>query len=380
MPTPSDARRRGPGCAAALVLPACLLLAAATAAAAAPIVVEPRVGPASPDLSFVERTALALHLAGRLPDLDRPAGNPDASLELVVVPGETARDVLARLHDADIVADPDLLRSYLRYLGLDRRVEAGGYELHGGMTVAEIAAALQAARPPEIVFTVPEGWRREQIADALPTAGFAFSPEEFLLATESMVGLPPTLSVVSALPSLEGFLFPDTYRLEVDSVAEDLALAMARNFDRRVQAALRSEMEATGLALIEAVILASIIEREAVLAEERPLIASVFLNRLGRGMRLETDPTVQYALGRQAGGEWWKSPLSLDDLRVASPFNTYLHPGLPPAPICSPGIASLEAVARPAESDYLYFRAACDGSGRHRFSRTLEEHVAQACR
>jgi UPF0755 protein len=178
---------------------------------------------------------------------------------------------------------------------------------------------------------------------------------------------------------LEGFLFPDTYRLEIDATAEDLAFMMVANFDRRVEPGLRVEMQSTGLALVEAVILASIVEREAVLAEERPLIASVFLNRLGRGMRLETDPTVQYALGRQADGGWWKSPLSLADLQIDSPFNTYLHAGLPPAPICSPGVASLEAVARPAESDYLFFRAACDGSGRHFFSRTLEEHMRQAC-
>lgn len=379
MPTPTEPARRATGCAAVFILPACLLLAAAAAAAAAPILVEPRVGPASPDLSVVERTALALHLASRLPDLDRPAGRPDAFLELIVEPGSTADEVLARLHAADIVADPDLLRSYLRYLGLDRRVEAGGYELHGGMTLAEVGAALQTARPPEILFTVPEGWRREQIADSVSAVGFAFGPEEFLRATEGMEGIPPSLAAVSALPSLEGFLFPDTYRLEIDATAEDLALMMAANFDRRVEPALRVEMQSTGLTLVEAVILASIVEREAVLAEERPLIASVFLNRLGRGMRLETDPTVQYALGRQADGGWWKSPLSLADLQVESPFNTYLRAGLPPAPICSPGMASLEAVARPAESDYLYFRAACDGSGRHFFSRTLEEHARQAC-
>ncbi|MGH2627027.1 MAG: endolytic transglycosylase MltG [Anaerolineales bacterium] len=379
MPAPPEARRRRLGCAMAFLLPGCLLLSAAAAAAMAPILVQPRVGQASPDLSVVERTALALHLASRLPDLDRPAGRPEASLELIVEPGATADEVLARLHAAGIVADPDLLRSYLRYLGWDRLVEAGGYELNGAMTVAEVAAALQAARAPEIVFTIPEGWRREQIADSLPAAGFGFDGEEFLRATERVDGLPPGLDPGFALPSLEGFLFPDTYRLELDTSADELAVAMVGTFDRRVGPGLRAEIQATGLGLVEAVILASIVEREAVLQEERPLIASVFLNRLGRGMRLETDPTVQYALGRQADGGWWKSPLSLADLRVDSPFNTYLFPGLPPAPICSPGLASLEAVARPTHSDYLYFRAACDASGRHVFSRTLEEHIRQAC-
>lgn len=379
MPAPPEARRSRLGCAAVFLLPACLLLLAAAAAVSAPILIEPRVGRASPDLTLIERSALALHLASRLADLDRPAGRPEAALELTVEPGATADEVLARLHEAEIVADPDLLRSYLRYLGLDRRIEAGGYRLQGAMTLAEVASALRDARPPELVFTVPEGWRREQIADSLAAAGFGFSAEDFLRATEQMEAIPPGLATGAALPSLEGFLFPDTYRLAPETSAGGLALAMVENFDRRVDPGLRTEIEAQGLGLVEAVILASIVEREAVLAEERPLIASVFLNRLDRGMRLEADPTVQYAVGRAADGVWWKTPLSLTDLQIDSPYNTYLYPGLPPAPICSPGLPSLEAVARPAESDYLYFRAACDGSGRHVFSRTLEEHVRQAC-
>jgi len=124
-------------------------------------------------------------------------------------------------------------------------------------------------------------------------------------------------------------------------------------------------------------VLASIIEREAVQASERPLIASVFLNRLALGIPLQADPTVQYPLGRPDA--WWKAPLSIEDLQVDSPYNTYLHQGLPPGPIASPGLASLESVAAPVETSYLFFRAACDGSGRHLFATTFEEHLANAC-
>ncbi len=147
----------------------------------------------------------------------------------------------------------------------------------------------------------------------------------------------------------------------------------------RVTPELLDGFEAQGLSIYEAVTLASIIEREAVVAEERPRIAGVFLNRLEQGMKLETDPTVQYALGLQADGGWWKTDLTSQDLQFDSPFNTYLHPGLPPGPIANPGLSSLEAVAEPIDTDELYFRALCDGSGRHAFARTFEEHLQNAC-
>jgi UPF0755 protein len=131
----------------------------------------------------------------------------------------------------------------------------------------------------------------------------------------------------------------------------------------------------------EAVILASIVQREAVVEDEQPMIASVFLNRLSIGMKLETDPTVQYALGYQEDrGSWWKSPLGLDDLAFDNPYNTYLYQGLPPGPICNPGLPALRAVAFPAQSPYYFFRAKCDGSGRHFFAVTFDEHLNNACK
>ena len=147
----------------------------------------------------------------------------------------------------------------------------------------------------------------------------------------------------------------------------------------RITAEILSGFERQGLDIYEGITLASIVEREAVISDERDLIASVFINRLKIGMQLEADPTVQYALGKQIDGSWWKAPLSFDDLDIDSPYNTYRYPGLPPGPIANPGLESIEAVAFPAQSAYLYFRAACDGSGRHNFSTTFEEHQQFAC-
>jgi UPF0755 protein len=135
-----------------------------------------------------------------------------------------------------------------------------------------------------------------------------------------------------------------------------------------------------GLTLHQAVTLASIVEREAVVDDEMPLIASVFINRLTFGMQLEADPTVQYALGYdQAGGSWWRTPLSAADLSVASDYNTYANFGLPPGPIAAPSLEALRAVAFPASSSFYFFQAGCDGSGRHVFAETYEEHLANNC-
>ena len=139
-------------------------------------------------------------------------------------------------------------------------------------------------------------------------------------------------------------------------------------------------MDKQGLTTQEAVILASIIEREAVIEDEMPMIASVYLNRIKSGMLLNADPTVQYALGYNITQEtWWTNPLSKEDLNAASSYNTYIQPGLPPGPICNPGINALKAVAFPAQTPYFYFRASCDGSNRHLFSETLQEHIDNAC-
>ena len=161
---------------------------------------------------------------------------------------------------------------------------------------------------------------------------------------------------------------------------DDLIPMILTEFSQNIDTSLLEGFTRQGLNLYDAVTLASIVEKEAVVDDEKPLIASVFFNRLAAGMRLETDPTVQYALGYQDDVQtWWKSPLSLADLAVVSPYNTYTVIGLPPTPICNPDLGSLSAVAFPAETPYFYFRAACDESGRHNFAITYEEHLNNQC-
>jgi UPF0755 protein len=189
--------------------------------------------------------------------------------------------------------------------------------------------------------------------------------------------------VTSHIPygvSLEGFLFPGVYSVPRSARAGDLVLVLLNGFEQKVAADLLSRFENQGLELYEAVTLASIVEREAVLDEEKPLIASVFLNRLRLSMKLDADPTVQYAVGFNfEQNTWWSNPLTFEHLRFDSPYNTYLYAGLPPTPIANAGLASLQAVAFPADAAFLYFRADCDGSGAHVFSYTLEEHNANSC-
>lgn len=338
-----------------------------------------RLGPPNPSLPVPQRVLLQGYLLARASALDQPAGAHDAPLEFEVREGETASQVVERLKDLAVVTDPFLLRAYLRYRGMDVGIEAGRYRLSGGMTLRELAEALQTARAPAVQLTVIEGWRLEQIAFALREVSLGLSDQEFIEAAHSRPADYSFSDLIPEPPTLEGFLFPDTYQLKDGMTARDIVRAMLDNFERRVDAELRQGFAQQGLGLYQAVILASIVEREAAVPEERPLIASVFLNRLAAGMKLDADPTVQYALGLQPDGTWWKAPLTSVDLQIDSPYNTYRYPGLPPTPIANPGLSSLRAVAFPAQTPYLYFRARCDGSGRHAFAVTFEEHLRNAC-
>jgi UPF0755 protein len=177
--------------------------------------------------------------------------------------------------------------------------------------------------------------------------------------------------------SLEGFLFPDTYFFRPGATASDAINRMLANFDAKLPADYRASAAAHGLNVYQAITVASLVEREAVVDDERPLIASVIFNRLVVGQPLEIDATVQYAIG--APENWWPPLSGLDFRAIASPYNTYYAAGLPAGPIANPGLNSILAVAHPADTPYLYYRALCDGSGRHAFATTYEEHLANEC-
>lgn len=375
-----DRPRRGCACLVLLAISvACGLVAGAVLIGLTLTDPAADLGPADPALDPLQRGLLAAYLNLRRTALAEPAGAAVDMLDVEVLPGQSASGILAQLTELGIVRDPVLMRAYLRYRGIDRTIQAGHYVLSGTMTTRQLAEALQRATLPPMVVTVPEGWRLEQIAESLPGAGVSFTPQDFLDSARSGLVPSPLLSELPGPSQLEGFLFPDTYHLDSQSSAIDLIGAMLQSFDLRVTSELRSGFARQGLSLYQAVTLASIVEREAVIPDERPMIASVFLNRLALGMRLDADPTVQYALGRQPDGSWWKPGLTIDDLQIASPYNTYVNIGLPPGPIANPGLESLRAVAEPADSPFLYFRAGCDGSGRHVFAETFEEHLQNAC-
>jgi UPF0755 protein len=357
-------RRTRPGCfviGASLlcVAIACIMVVVSGQALAA-------TGTADPDLPPAERVFLALYLTARQGSLSAPAGDPEAAASLDVEPGDDAGTVARELAALGIVNDPGLLLRYLRYRGLDTKIEAGRYEVAGTMSIAALADLLQEATASRYAITLPEGWRREQVAQALGDLGVGFSAGDFLAATRRAP--PPDAEAPTTAASSEGFLFPDTYILDPRMTAEEVLVLLIGTFNRRVDAELRTAFHDRGLTVYEAVTLASIVEREAVIPSERPLIAAVFLNRLRLGIPLQADPTVQYALGWQEGDEWWKPALSTSDLQIDSPYNTYLYNGLPPGPIASPGLASLRAIADAPDTPFLFFRAACDGSGAHRFA------------
>jgi UPF0755 protein len=341
-------------------------------------------------IDVAENVYLQTYLDSRAKQLTQPAGNGSQPVSFSVAPGETADTIAANLAAAGLLKDTELFLNYVRFHGLDSGLEAGDFLLSPQMTIPELAGALTEGVLREVEVRFLEGWRLEEMANYLQEVNAAqIDAGEFLTIAQRQA--PFDLSgydFLASLPpeaTLEGFLFPDTYRVPPDADAAYLVNKMLQNFGNRVTPAMRQAYGFYGLNLREAVTLASIVEREAVVQEERPFIAGVFLNRLDMEMKLEADPTIQYALGYdENSGKWWKNPLTLDDLAFDSPYNTYLVTGLPPGPIANPGLASLQAVAEPAQTEFIFFVVDCTAAtpGSHVFSATYEEHLAnvQRCR
>ncbi len=294
--------------------------------------------------------------------------------------GETTYELTDRLEAEGIISNAAAMRNFLVYSGLDTTIQAGKYNLSPSMTALQIAAELQDSTPGEVIFRVFPGWRMEEIAAALPTSGLSITPEEFI----EMASMPPAEFVFNLeLPpdtTTEGYLYPDSYRFGRDTNVEEFILKTFENFQIKVNDEIQAGFKRQGLSLYQGVILASIVQKEAVIEDEAPLIASVFLNRISNDMMLESDPTVQYAMGYNPDQKtWWTNPLRSEDLLIDSPYNTYVYPDLPPGPISNPGLNALQAVAEPDQTPYFYFRATCDGSGRHSFAESYQEHLKNAC-
>jgi UPF0755 protein len=325
------------------------------------------------EATSIKNVLIGLYLQYRQGDLDRPASYADTPVTFVVEPGESAATIAARLEELGLVTDGELFRMFIRYHEIDANLEAGEYVLRPNMTMAEIAETLQHARIEEVTVTIPEGWRAEQVAQMLAKENIV-DGDEFLALVR---GGKFDYSLLRERPeesSLEGFLFPETYRIPAQAEAQDLIERMLSTLEERFTPEMRRLAAERGMTIYEVITLASIVEREAVIAEEQPLIAGVFLNRLEQDMYLRADPTVQYAKGYDATtGQWWPPVTPEDWEGVDSPYSTYLYPGLPPGPICSPGLSAIQAVLEPADTEYLFFLAKGDGS--HAFATTYEEHL-----
>ncbi len=296
--------------------------------------------------------------------------SPKYEVSVVFKRGESVSEFVERLKEEGVISKPFILKVLLRFSGMDRYIKPGRYvfKIGGG----EFHALTVIKKGPEKSFfklTIKEGESIKDIADKLDS--LELDKVRFISLSKDTLFieyLSKDFPFLKGKSSLEGFLYPNTYYIDYGSKEEEIFSKPLELF-KRVWDSLRVEDRAknVGLEPYEVLILASIVEKEAVIEEEKPIIASVFLNRLKRNMPLAADPTIKYIL---------KNPpkiLPLSLTRINSPYNTYIHPGLPPTPICSPSASSIEAVLNPAKTDYLYF--ASEDGVRHRFARTYREHL-----
>jgi len=335
-------------------------------------------GPPAPSLDAWHRLSYALELVWNSDDLTQPRDPAGAEQLFVIQPGDSVPSIAQRLEEANLIRNAETFRTYLLWTGADTTIQTGTYRISPSRSGREIADMLKSTTLTEVVFNILPGWRMEEIAASLPTSGLDITPEEFLALAAAPVDVP---DFIPAGATAEGFLSPGEYTLPRATSVEQLVLLLLESFSSKLTLELRSGFVNHGLNVYQAVTLASIIQREAVVEDEMPMIASVFYNRLAIDMPLQADPTVQYALGYNAAqASWWTTPLTAQDLQVSSSYNTYVYPGLTPGPISNPGLAALQAVASPVQSNYYFFQARCDDSGLHNFAETLEQHQQNNCR
>jgi len=300
-----------------------------------------------------------------------------ANLRQVSIPnGASAEEIGQILQQAGLIRSVTAWKVWTRWAGLQHSAggfHAGTYQLSPQASLPDLAQAIWSGQVQQVSFTIPEGWSLKQMASYFDNLGW-FTSQEFLDATQQIPRdrypwLPENL------PFLEGFLFPNTYQISVDQRTPEAVIGiMLTHFQDSALPVYENRSSFSDLSLNDWVTLASIVEKEAVIADERTRIAGVFWNRLRQDITLGSDPTVEYGLGITQTPD---QPLTYAQVETPSPYNTYINAGLTPTPIASPGLASLKAVVSPEKTDFLYFVARYDGT--HVFSRTLSEHLqAQA--
>lgn len=294
------------------------------------------------------------------------SASPSPAKVVIVPPGSSAAEVGAQLRSEGLIRSAWAFKTYLRITGMARSLRPGEYLISPQESGYQIARRVWEGDTVKYRFTVPEGYTVAQIAALLEKNGLTDKQRFLDIAKEGDFPYPFLERRTDTRYQLEGFLFPDTYEVSRNMSPEEIIGMMLRRFAEVFKEDYVRRAEELGMSVYDVVTLASVIEKEAKKPEERSIVSSVFHNRLKRGMKLESCATVQYALGTV------KQRLTVEDTRYPSPYNTYLHPGLPPGPISCPGEAAIRAALFPADTEYLYFVARPDGS--HVFSRTLTEH------
>lgn len=273
--------------------------------------------------------------------------------------GDGVRAIAANLAGDNLIRSSTAFFVLVKLMGIERNLQAGEFRLNRTMDSRTLARELTHGFE-DIWVTTLEGWRNEEIATAL-AKNLNLPESEFLRSAKT------------------GYMFPDTYLIPQDATAGAIISIFTSAFDKKVTPQMRADIKAKGMTLESVVTLASIVEREGRTDEDRPVIAGVLLNRLEKGWPLQADATLQFALGYQSQEKtWWKKVLSEDDKKVKSPYNTYANPGLPPGPICNPGIAAVKAVIYPKQTDYMFYLH--DPSGAVHYAKTLEEHNANVAK
>lgn len=294
---------------------------------------------------------------------NRPAAESTEPVVVAVAQGEAFSALTAKLKQLTIITDSRRFKLLARLKGDDKRLKAGEFALTRSMTPLQVLDTLVNGKVVLYRLTIPEGFNISQIADEIQRSSLADG------ATFKALAMAPAIAEANGIkgPSLEGYLFPDTYYFPKGVTEQTIIDTMLDHFKEQFSESWHQRAKALGLTVHQVVTLASIIEKETGAPDERPLISSVFHNRLKKKMRLESDPTVIYGINDFDGN------ITRRHLRTATPYNTYVIRGLPPGPIANPGRAAIEAALYPAQSDYLFFVSKKDGT--HHFSATIEEHT-----
>jgi len=293
-----------------------------------------------------------------------PFGNDHTQVEIIIAPKTRLHDVATRLKQQHVIRSDKLLTAWMRYKKNERKIQSGIVFVHKGDGILRVSAALLNAKPVELTVMIPEGLTIEQTAVQIQHT-LPIDTAEFIHLCNDPAFISST-GIQAA--SLEGYLFPNTYRFPEKVTCKDIIRRMVAKHNEIWAATEKDSAIAGKFTHHQLITLASIVEREATLISEQPHIAGVFHNRLSKGYPLGADPTVRFALKKFSG------PLRVSELNSNSPYNTRKFPGLPPGPICSPGKGAIQAACAPLQTDDMYFVAKWDGSGEHDFSVTNAEH------